>query len=320
MANLSIKSKLLAMLLGVSAVSIAVVATLNYIASYEALRESVFMHLTSVRSSKADALEQYVKRVRSEVRVLATSPNLGPMSKAFADALRELEDAELAPEQLAELEGYYREEFIPELDAMVWGTPEFETLFPASNASRYLQYHYIANNPYPGDNKLQLDDPGDGSAYSDVHAQWHPVLRRISNGFGYYDLFLIDIQSGRITYSTAKEIDFATSLISGAHAQSNLARLFRSVQRNLDRGAVRIIDFEHYRPSHGTPAMFAAVPVFEQGRPVAVLAAQESTSELDRVITGGRQWERDGLGKTGETVLIGPDYLLRSASRFLIEP
>ncbi|MCZ6710647.1 MAG: HAMP domain-containing protein [Gammaproteobacteria bacterium] len=319
MTNLSIKSKLLAMLLGVSAVSIAVVSTLNYSASYEALRASVFMHLTSVRASKADALEQYIERIRSELRVLAASPSLGMMSNAFAGAVRELEDTTLKPEQLAELEAYYREEFMPKLDAMVSGTPEFETLFPASNASRYLQYHYIANNPFPAGNELQLNDPGDGSTYSEVHDQWHRVLRRILNGFGYYDLFLIDIQSGRIVYTTAKEIDFATSLISGPHAQSNLARLFRTVQRNPDRGAARIIDFEHYRPSRAAPAMFVAVPVFEKGRPVAVLAAQESTGELDRVITGGRQWERDGLGKTGESVLIGPDYLLRSASRFLIE-
>ncbi|MGI9328325.1 MAG: adenylate/guanylate cyclase domain-containing protein, partial [Pseudomonadales bacterium] len=117
----------------------------------------------------------------------------------------------------------------------------------------------------------------------------------------------------------AKEIDFATSLISGPHAQSNLARLFRSVQRNPDRDAARMIDFEHYRPSQGAPAMFVAVPVFAKGRPVAVLAVQESTAALNRVVTGGQQWERDGLGKTGETAIIGPDFTLRAASRFLIE-
>jgi class 3 adenylate cyclase len=36
-------------------------------------------------------------------------------------------------------------------------------------------------------------------------------------------------------------------------------------------------------------------------------------------MTGNRNWERDGLGKTGETYLVGQDYLMRSVSRFLVE-
>jgi hypothetical protein len=239
MASLSIKSKLLVMLLSVSAISIALVATLNYMTSYEALREGVFSHLTSVRASRGDAIVQYIDRIRDESAVLAASPNIGNMSLAFGKAVKALEDAKLTPDQLVELETFYREDFIPQLDAMVEGTPEFTTLFPQSNAGRYLQYHYVANNPYPAGNDLQLDDAGDGSEYSAVHAELHPVLRRILQGFGYYDLFLIDIDSGRIVYTTSKEVDFATNLISGPHAQSNLARLYREVQRNPDRGAVQ---------------------------------------------------------------------------------
>jgi len=56
-----------------------------------------------------------------------------------------------------------------------------------------------------------------------------------------------------------------------------------------------------------------------KGRPVGVLAVQDSVDAFNQVMTGGGQWERDGLGKTGETIIIGPDFTLRSASRFLIE-
>lgn len=319
MANLSIKSKLLIMLLSVSAISITAVASLGYRESYQALQEAVFSHLTSVRASRANALENYIESISSELEVLASSGNIGNMAQGFNEAVRELDAAELQPEQLAKLESLYRTEFLPKLDEMVDGTPEFLTVFPEANAARYLQFHYLAANPYPEENRLQLDNPGDGSSYSTLHEEIHPILRRIATGFGYYDLFLIDISSGVITYTTSKEVDFGTNLINGPHATSNLARLFRMVQRNPDRGAARIIDFEHYRPSHGTPAMFLAAPVFLKGRPVGVVAAQESTTALDQVITGNNQWERDGLGKTGETVVIGPDFTLRSASRFFIE-
>ena len=319
MSKLSIKSKLLVMLLSVSLGSIALVATLNYMESYKTVQQSVFTHLTSLRASRADAIEQYLKAVTDEVEVLADSPNMGTMLAQLSASFQTLAETELEPEALSELEAFYREQYLPALDAKVEGTPELLSVFPETNAAHYVQYHYLARNPYPQDNRIQLDNPGDGSDYSRLHDQWHPVLRRIANGFGYYDLFLIDIVSGDIVYSTAKEVDFGTSLIGGPHARSNLARLFLKVQRNPDRGSAHIVDFDRYRPSFGDPAMFVAAPVFANGRPVGVVAVQESTEAFDRVVTGNRQWERDGLGKTGETVLIGPDYLLRSASRFLIE-
>lgn len=319
MAILSIKSKLHIMLLSISALSIALVATLNYLTSQTALRASVLDHLTSISASRADAMEQYLLGIASEVAVLAASADFGTMSTGFASAVETLADTELTGEQLAALERLYREGFIPRLDAMVEGTPEFSTLFPASNAGRYLQFHYIAADPNREGDGKQLDDPHDGSGYSALHAEYHPVLRQITEGFNYYNLYLIDIETGRIVYTTAKEVTFATNLLDGPHAQSNLAHLFRGVRRNPDRGAVQFTDFDNYRGSHGEPAMFVAAPVFVRGRPVSVLAIQESTEDLNRVMTGGGQWVRDGLGETGETVLVGPDFTLRSASRFLIE-
>jgi len=319
MANLSIKSKLLVMLLGVSLGSIALVASLNYWESHKAMRNAVIDHLTSVRASRARAIERYLNTVKEELEVLAAAPSVGPMLIQLGSAYREIEDTELDPAQLGELEAYYRDQYLPELDAVVEGTPELKSVFPEANGARVLQYWYLARNPFPPGNHLQLDDPDDGSTYSAVHAQVHPMLRRIANGFGYYDLFLIELTTGVIVYTNAKEVDFGTSLVSGPYAQTNLGRLFREIQRNPDRGAARIVDFEHYRPSYNAPALFVASPVFVDGRPVGVVAAQESTAELDDVITGGRQWERDGLGKTGETVLIGQDFTMRSPSRFLIE-
>lgn len=36
-------------------------------------------------------------------------------------------------------------------------------------------------------------------------------------------------------------------------------------------------------------------------------------------MTSSRNWESDGLGKSGETYLVGRDFLMRSLSRFLVE-
>ena len=52
---------------------------------------------------------------------------------------------------------------------------------------------------------------------------------------------------------------------------------------------------------------------------VGVLAFQLPVDEINNVMTGNRQWSSDGLGKSGETYLVGQDYLMRSVSRFLVE-
>jgi class 3 adenylate cyclase len=117
----------------------------------------------------------------------------------------------------------------------------------------------------------------------------------------------------------AKEVDFATNLIDGPYHTSNLAELFRSIQRTPDQGVVRMIDYARYRPSHSRSQAFVAAPIFAEGKAIAVLALQISNEEIRQVMTGDGHWERDGLGKTGETILVGDDRLMRSHSRFLIE-
>ena len=49
-----------------------------------------------------------------------------------------------------------------------------------------------------------------------------------------------------------------------------------------------------------------------------MLALQLKPSEINKVMTGDRQWQDDGLGESGETYLAGPDKLMRSVSRELL--
>ncbi len=49
------------------------------------------------------------------------------------------------------------------------------------------------------------------------------------------------------------------------------------------------------------------------------MAFQLPADEINNVMTSSRNWESDGLGKSGETYLVGRDFLMRSLSRFLVE-
>jgi class 3 adenylate cyclase len=319
---LSIKSKLIVMLLTVSSSSILITAYLGYQSGKSNLTDRVFNQLTSVRASKSYQIESYFKMVRNHVQTLSNDISVGTAIAEFTGAYRQLENVPLPSDASLKINTYYQNEFLPKLAQPEQGSPVLNSFLPESIASNYLQYHYIANNPNPLGKKHLLAKANDRSEYSRLHERYHPIFQNIIEKFGYYDLFLID-PDGRIVYTVYKETDFATSLIVGAYNESNLARLFASVRRSKEKDYARIIDFESYSPSYGAPAAFIAAPIYSkangQSQFIGVLAIQVPVDEINNVMTGNREWESDGLGKSGETYLVGQDYLMRSVSRFLIE-
>ncbi|MCA6508457.1 MAG: adenylate/guanylate cyclase domain-containing protein [Pseudanabaena sp. M109S1SP2A07QC] len=315
---LSIKSKLIVMLLTVSSSSILVTAYLGYQSGKSNLTDRVFNQLTSVRASKAYQIESYFKTIRNHIQTLSIDPSVGTALSEFTNAYRQLENVPLPADALPKINAYYQNEFLPKLAQTEQGSPVLNSFLPEAIASNYLQYYYIANNSNPIGKKHLLDKANDSSEYSRLHGRYHPIFRNIIEKFGYYDLFLID-PDGRIVYTVYKETDFASSLTVGAYNESNLARLFASVRRSKEKDYARIIDLESYAPSYGAPAAFIAAPIYNQDKFIGVLAIQVPVDEINNVMTGNRKWEADGLGKSGETYLVGPDYLMRSVSRFLIE-
>ena len=315
---LSIKSKLIVMLLTVSSSSILVSAYLGYQSGKSNLTDRVFNQLTSVRASKAYQIESYFKTIRNHIQTLSIDPSVGTALSEFTNAYRQLENVPLPADALPKINAYYQNEFLPKLAQTEQGSPVLNSFLPEAIASNYLQYYYIANNSNPIGKKHLLDKANDSSEYSRLHGRYHPIFRNIIEKFGYYDLFLID-PDGRIVYTVYKETDFAFSLTIGAYNESNLARLFASVRRSKEKDYARIIDLESYAPSYGAPAAFIAAPIYNQDKFIGVLAIQVPVDEINNVMTGNRKWEADGLGKSGETYLVGPDYLMRSVSRFLIE-
>jgi class 3 adenylate cyclase len=316
--RLSIKSKLIAMLLAVSGCSIVVITYLGYRSGQENLTDRVFSQLTSVRASKADRIEAYFKNINNHTQTLSEDPSIVSALQDFTAAHRKLQDAPMTPTIDRELTSYYRDAFLPRLTKSEIGTPVIESYLPKSPAARYLQYHYIAANPHPVGKKMLLDDARDGSEYSQIHSRYHPIFRNIVQKFGYYDMFLIDPQ-GTVVYTVFKETDFTTNYQTGAYKDSNLAQLNSIVQAAKTRNYARLTDFAAYAPSYGAPAAFIAAPIFNQSEFIGVLAFQLPVDEINNIMTGNRNWASDGLGKSGETYLVGHDYLMRSVSRFLVE-
>lgn len=140
-------------------------------------------------------------------------------------------------------------------------------------------------------------------AYKKVHDNFHGFLKFYNDKYGYYDLFLID-ESGRVIYTVSKEADFGTDLSNESHGLARAFKAAKSTKR------VFLTDTEAYSPSNGAPAMFVAAPIFLNGQFHGVAALQIPQKAIDNIMQ-----EASGMGETGETYLLGSDYIFRSNSR-----
>ena len=142
-------------------------------------------------------------------------------------------------------------------------------------------------------------------AFSPVDEMGQEFYAKYTEMYGYYDLFLAN-PDGYVFYTVAKEADYQTNLVSGKYSSSNLGKLVRQVLSTRQYG---MVDFAPYAPSNGEPAAFIAQPVVHNGETEIVVALQISLDAINNIMQ-----HREGMGKTGETYLVGSDKLMRSDS------
>ncbi len=319
-SRLSIRSKLVMLLLLASIVSMLVVAWQGYRSGKDALTHAVINQLTTLREAKSQQVAAYLSDIHDQVLALSENSAIVAALDEFRTAYRLAEREELSPKAKQTLSAYYRNEFIPRLKDRMGGEPEVGHYMPEGGAAAYLQYHYIAANPNKvGEKDRLVHAAGDTSYYAQVHARYHERLRSLLKRFGYYDLFLIDHETGNVLYTVSKETDFATSLQHGPYSASNFARMAKEIMRTRERGKARFEDFDIYVPSYGVPAAFVATTVYDGKEIAGILALQVPSDELNDVMTSARRWEESGMGRSGEVYLVGRNHLMRSDSRFLIQ-
>ena len=116
----------------------------------------------------------------------------------------------------------------------------------------------------PAARRILLDDAGDGSKYSAVHAIYHPLLRAAARTAGFWDFMIADAETASVVYAMAKEIDFATSLREGPYRETNVAAAVARCLAATDPSAVCFEDFAPYVPRDGAPIAFMAAPIFDR--------------------------------------------------------
>jgi methyl-accepting chemotaxis protein len=308
-----LKKRLLITLLLVGLIPAVALTFFNAEVARQTLEEEALSRLSIAASNKTNSVEHYVETIRDQLKSMAAhrgtqmaAETFGRVFGDFARGVKE-EPAELR----RELEAHYRKHFLPQLQANGGGQGRSaaDYLASLSGNSLALQFKYIVENPNPVGAKDDLMVSPGFQIYNKVHEQWHSSFKDFLDRFGYYDIFLIDDETGHILYSVFKEVDFATSLKDGPYANSGLAAAFRQALSEDENTSPRFIDFAKYAPSYDAPAGFIATPVYSGGERVGVLAFQFPIDRLNNIML-----EREGMGETGETYLVGEDGLMRSDS------
>jgi class 3 adenylate cyclase len=315
LSRISIQSKLLVMLLLTSILSAAVVGFIGYQSGQSSLRASAFDRLTEIRESQTRQLQAQIGDLQNSLVVYSRGSTAIEAIQAYTAGFDQLSDAAITPAQQQAIGKYYNEVFATQ-DSQTGDAVDVDALLPTSNAQKYLQAYYTT--PFTDwDLAVKFDNANDGSAWSAANARFNDFFRQIVTRFEFEDALLLDTR-GNVVYSAYKGVDLGTNILTGPYRGGDLTEAYDKALASNAVDYVATTDFSDYQPAD-EPTAWMVSPVGEQGRVQGVLALQFPISKINRLMTMDKRWEESGMGKTGETFIVGPDDLMRSDSRLFLE-
>ncbi len=142
-------------------------------------------------------------------------------------------------------------------------------------------------------------------------SQDNATLTNQVDQYGYNDLYLINPQ-GQMIYSLKQQTPKFANVVTGPLAETGLGQAF---SQSLETKQFAFVDFSIYSRNndnaiHDGLISFIAHPILNaQGQVKMVGVAKLPIDGINAIMTA-----RYNMGKTGESYLVGPDYLMRSDS------
>ena len=147
----------------------------------------------------------------------------------------------------------------------------------------------------------------DNIDYKGIWEERSENLLKYVDVLGYRDLLLLSADKGHIIYTVKKGAELGSNVKKNFDEKNPVSVLWRKV---LETKSVAFQDFTPYSYRDNTPRFFIGAPVFNlRGDVVSVVILELSGDIIDDIMA-----QRSGLGETGETYLVGKDYLMRSNS------
>lgn len=314
--RISIQSKLLLMLVLCTMLAAIVVGGIAFNTGRNSLRTASFVRLTEIREAQKRMMTTQLNDLKSALVTYTNGDTTVSALRDFTAAFDQLSNATITPEMQKGIVDYY--DFFAKETYKDSGTRlDPAALLPTSNAERYLQATYTAKLP-TDDLAIAMYDEHDGSAWSAANAKYHRFFAEIVTRFAFEDALLIN-NKGDVVYSTYKNTDLGTNILNGPYNGSKLRDAYVQAMTSNKEDRVTFTDFEFYEPTNLSPTAWMVAPIPATGKADGVMALQFPITKINRIMTFDKHWSDVGMGETGETILAGPDYLMRSDSRMFLE-
>jgi class 3 adenylate cyclase len=315
--GLSLQSKLLIMLLSVSIGSTIAVGAVGYASGTESLRDAAYDRLTSLREGRALAMESLLETITDNIVLASKGQTTVEATREFTSGFDALDAIPVNPQEAEAVQQYYDNVFVPSLEENGGIETDSALFVPEGAAQTHLQALYTA--PFDSrEDAAALDDAGDGSEWSRANQAYQDYFRDMAARYHYGDVLLLDTE-GNVVYSVFKGVDFGTNVRTGPYAGTALADAYDRALNSNTLDAVTFEDLERYQPSNDVPVGWAVTAVGEGGSVTGALAVQFPIEAVNRVMTVEGEWDKRGLGETGEAYLVGADHLMRSTAREVVE-
>ncbi|WP_428389276.1 methyl-accepting chemotaxis protein [Mucisphaera sp.] len=311
--RLTIRHRIIALAAAIGLTSTLAVGFLAVQKSRQALILASQDKLASLQELHTAEIQHYFQFIENQMLTFSNNHEIIEATVAFTEAFDRIaaESETQANDHLNSLTAYYTGEFQPRLEEAGVNFRGASTYIPASPAGRILQAAYLSDNPNPVGSKHELTRAEGAARYHEIHAKHHPVIKQYLEAFGYYDIFLFDLD-GNLVYSVFKETDYATNFLSGPYRNTNFADAYRQARGLASPNAYAFVDFKAYEPSYGAPASFIASPVFDGDEKVGVAVFQMPVDRINTIASNPI-----GLGESGIGYLVAADGTLRSQNRLV---
>lgn len=317
LSRFSIQSKLVVMMVLCTVVAAVVVGAIAYQSGRSSMSAQVFNRLTELRESQGRALRSGFNDLKNSLVIYSHGAIAVPALDAFIAGFDQLANATVSPAQQQSITDYYANTFLKDSAKFGDSKPDLAALLPVSNQQKYLQANYTAKRQSDSV-AIDMIDAHDGSAWSAANARYQDFFREIVQRFGFEDVMLLDA-AGNIVYTAYKDVDLGTNILTGPYKGSKLSKVYQEALSSNSDTYVGVTDFESYQPAEGQPTAWMVSPVGIDGRTNGVMAAQFPIAKINKLMTFDDQWATAGMGDTGESILVGPDDLMRSNSRLFLE-
>ncbi|MEI6715574.1 MAG: cache domain-containing protein [Verrucomicrobiota bacterium] len=147
------------------------------------------------------------------------------------------------------------------------------------------------------------------ASYRYAYSVWNDALVRMADFGGLKDLMLVDL-NGNVVYTARKGLDFAVNLKWNLHPNTGVRKVYDAAVQATEDSRVFQSDLVKSLFEPDSVSIHWAVPVFSGGKKIGVFMASRSSAELNQLMSAV-----EGLGRTGETYLVGEDFRMRSPSR-----